>query len=130
MTEPIFTGRCVRCGLELSLHDEFATVEQFAAAWLKVHACQGTIVAPTPALAAVAGVFEAAAAKHQADTAAVAPNNGTRVDAKCPECAALGLKSKKGYAPKFWPKENGPDQCDGLDGTGQYMNHRRKPVTV
>lgn len=129
MSDPIFTGRCVRCGLELSLHDEFATVEQFAAAWLKVHACQGTIVGST-FIPPTAGVFESAAAKHNADTAALAPNNGTRVDAKCPECAALGVKSKKGYPAKFWPKENSPDQCDGIDGSGQYMNHRRKPVTA
>lgn len=126
MTEPIFTGRCVRCGLQLSLHDEFATVEQFAAMWVKVHTCQGTKVAEV-----VAGVFENGAAKHQADTAALQPNNGTRVDAKCSECAALGLKSKKGYDPKFWPNQKGgPDQCDGIDGSGAYMNHRRKPVTV
>jgi hypothetical protein len=124
VTEPIFTGRCVRCGLAIALHDEFATVEQFAALWLKVHECQGAKVA------APMGGFEAAAAKHQADTAAHQANNGARVDAQCPECAALGLKSKKGYAPKFWPKENGPDQCDGLDGSGAYMNHRRKPVTA
>lgn len=123
MTEPIFTGRCVRCGLELSLHDEFATVEQFAAMWLKVHACQGM----------VAGVFESGAAKHQADAAAhvsAQPNNGTRIDAICAECQTLGVKSKKGYPAKFWPKENGPDQCDGIDGSGGYLNHRRKPVTA
>ena len=108
MTEPIFTGRCMRCGLELSLHDEFATVEQFAAMWRAVHACQGAVVTP--------GLFETAAAKHNADTAAhvqaaaaaiaaaTEPNNGTRLDAKCPECAALGVKSKKGYPAKFWPK--------------------------
>lgn len=125
MTEPIFTGRCVRCGLALALHDEFSTVEQFAALWLKVHVCQGAKIA------APVGGFEAAAAKHNADTAAFQANNGTRVDAKCSECAALGLKSSKGYDPKFWPnKKGGPDQCDGTDGSGAYMNHRRKPVTV
>ena len=127
VNEPIFTGRCVRCGLALATHDEFATVEQFAALWLKVHTCQGTkVVVTSPA--AAPGPFEAAAAKHNGDTEAA--NNGTRLDAVCPECAALGLKSKKGYAPKFWPKEKGPDQCDGMDPTGQYMNHRRKPVTA
>jgi hypothetical protein len=124
VTDAIFSGRCVRCGLALALHDEFATVEQFAALWLKAHACQGT-------KAAVPGPFEAAAAKHNADTAAVQANNGTRVDALCGECAGLGLKSSKGYDPKFWPnKKGGPDQCDGMDGSGQYLNHRRKPVTA
>ena len=93
MNEPIFTGRCVRCGLALATHDEFATVEQFAALWLKVHACQGAKVTPGP--------FETGMIKHQADTVAAQPNDGTRVDAKCAECAALGLKSKKGYDPKF-----------------------------
>lgn len=102
-------------------------MEQFAALWLKVHTCQGTKVVP---VAPAIGTFEQAAAKHNADTAAFHANGGTRVDAKCLECAALGLKSKKGYAPKFWPKENGPDQCDGIDGSGSYMNHRRKPVTA
>lgn len=123
LSEPVFSGRCARCGLAVALHDEFATVEQFAALWQKAHTCVGTTVAKAP------GPFEAGAAKHQADTAAAAPNNGTRVDATCPECEALGLKSKNGYAPKFWPKEKGPDQCDGMDGA-KYMNHRRKPVTV
>lgn len=125
MTEPIFSGRCVRCGLGLTTDDEFATVDQFASMWNHVHTCQSAktaVIAP--------GGFETAAAKHNADTAAFQANGGTRIDAKCSECAALGLKSKKGYMPKFWPKENGPDQCDGVDGTGQYMNHRRKPVTV
>lgn len=134
MSEPIFSGRCVRCGLALSTDDEFTTVEQFAQMWLKVHTCQGTRV-PVAVQPAV-GSFEQAAAKHNADTAAfhaateAQPQSATRIDAKCPRCAALGVKSKKGYAPKFWPKENGPDQCDGIDGSGQYMNHRREAVTA
>lgn len=128
VNEPVFSGRCARCGLGLTLDDEFSTVEQFSAMWKAVHACTGTVV---PKAAPLVGSFEQAAAKHNADTIAFVAS-GTRVDAVCPECARLpGVKSKKGFPPKFWPNKNGgPDQCDGIDSQGVYLNHRRKPVTA
>lgn len=52
------------------------------------------------------------------------PRNGAPRAELCVQCQAEGLKSRKGYAPKYWPRPDGSLQCDGIDVDGSYANHR------
>jgi hypothetical protein len=51
---------------------------------------------------------------------------------RCAQCAAAGIKSRKGYPARYWPNDRAASgfQCDGYDqATGRYQNHEPAAVT-
>lgn len=48
---------------------------------------------------------------------------------ECVQCAARGIRSRKGYPAKYWPGKYGDVQCDGYDTVAEkYLNHRPPAV--